>query len=227
MRQILKLNMISSQINLYRLYNKLCTDYDLSLTGGPFPRCRGQPVTEKTDENIKNIIRGLNNAINDMESGKFLDQKTKLVVQGIYDKRYNVCHVGKVGGLSFPALCVFTGISQSHHSIEAAKYAQVNMQSEEDGSRYSYCNKLTKYLNNVHGEGKSDEIYYHRTMMSIASSLEEHQSSIENGCCARFRSIYKWDSYFKDHDIYKINKEVNKVQVKTFGTKEWCDINVN
>ena len=96
-----------------------------------------------------------------------------------------------------------------------------------NGSRNSYCNKLTKYLNEVHGKGKFDEMYYHRTMMSIASSLGEHQSSIENGCCACFHSIYKRESYFRDHDIYKINKEVNTVQVKTFGAQEWCNIDVN
>ena len=53
MRQILKQNMISSCINLYRFYNKLCTDYNLSLTGGPLPRCQGQPITHKTDNDIK------------------------------------------------------------------------------------------------------------------------------------------------------------------------------
>ena len=83
---------------------------------------------------------------------------------------------------------------------------------------------MTKYLDYIHGPGKSDEMYYHRIMTSIASSLGKSQCSIENGCCAQFWFKHKWDSYFCGQDLYCVHPSANTVEVKYFGESDWSSL---
>ena len=225
MRRMLEKQTIPKEQNLFFLYQNLCSENNLILTGGPLSRYQPQSINPLDDKGVKNITTGLKKAIDDMDLGKFIDQKTRRVILGVHDnKKYNVLHVGPVGGLSFPALCVFTGICKSNNAIQTAKYARINLASNKGGSKNSYWDKMTKYLDYIHGPGKSDEMYYHRIMTSIASSLGKSQCSIENGCCAQFWFKHKWDSYFCGQDLYRVHPSANTVEVKYFGESDWSSL---
>ena len=107
------------------------------------------------------VIIGLEQAVSDLDNGLFLNQSKKCVVGGVHKKKYNVKNVGEVAALSFPTLCVFTGLCRSKESIMTAMFARVNDSPDKGGSPNSYFNSMNNYIQQfVDPElGKYDRTY--------------------------------------------------------------------
>ena len=87
MRRMLEKQTIPKEQNLFFLYQNLCSENNLILTGGPLSRYQPQSINPLDDKGVKNITTGLKKAIDDMDLGKFIDQKTRRVILGVHDKK--------------------------------------------------------------------------------------------------------------------------------------------
>ena len=226
MRLMLKTDSHSTNDNLFHKFKNICTAEGLKITGGPLPRFQGQPpnnVTNMDDKTFDAVITGLEQATTDLEHGMFINPSKKRVVGGVHLQKYNVKYVGEVAGLSFPSICVFTGLCQSENSVITAMFARVNDSPTNDGSTNSYFTKMNDYIQLFVDPklGKYDKSYYDTASYAISKSWKEVQCSIENGFCSRFRSSHKWEVYFKDFDLYIIFPTSPRVQIKRFGSTTW------
>ena len=226
MRLMLNKDSYSINDNLFHMFRNICTTEGLKITGGPLPRFQGQPpnnVMNMDDQTFDDVITGLEQSTKDLEDGVFFNFSEKRVTGGVHLPKYNVKCVGEVAGLSFPSICVFTGLCQSKHSITTAMFARVNDCQRKAGSKNSYFDKMNDYLQlSVNPSlGKYDRSYYNIASYAISKSWDEVQCSIENGFCSRYRSSHKWEVYFKGFELYIIFPTSPTVHVKHFGGTSW------
>lgn len=212
--------------NLFFVFRQICADHGLKFTGGPLPRFQAQPSKRLMDMDVDTfdlLLNGLEQGVHDLEEGLFINQSMKCVVGGVHQKKYNVKHVGEVAALSFPSLCVFTGLCRSENSITTAMFARLNDSPENSGSPNSYFNTMNNYIQQfVDPElGKYDRTYYDIASYAISKSWTEVQCTIENAFCARFRSTHKWEVYFKGFDLYTIFPASPTIKIKRFGQTTW------
>lgn len=226
MREMLHPESYDKNQNLFLTFRHICKIHELKCTAGPMPRFQGQPpnmLMEMATPTLESVIEGLEQAVCDMEAGLFINLSKKVIVSGVHLKKYNVKYVGEVAGLSFPSICVFTGLCKSENSMMSAMFARVNDSSANGGSPNSYFDKMNNYLQQFVDPdlGKYDKSYYDIASYAISKSWDEVQCSIENAFCARFRSTHKWEVYCKGFDLYTIFPTSPKVQIKRFGSTTW------
>ena len=122
---ILKRSKYNSKTNFYHLYRRLCKQYELIWTGGPFPRYQPQPEKDISNDQLKESIDQIKQALIDMDKGEFLNKKKQRITKTV--DKYKILGVGPVAGLSFAPICVFTGLSTSCNGIITASLSRVNL----------------------------------------------------------------------------------------------------
>ena len=124
-----------------------------------------------------------------------------------------------MASISFPSLCVFTGLATSENALQSARQSLVNMKSKN-----SYIKEMNKYLDQFDdGTYKTikDETFYKRIWKAIAKSFNEVFATVENGCCAIFRKQPKIDVFFKGQEMYGLTDSCAYVLVKKYGVAVW------
>ena len=157
-----------------------------------------------------------------MDKGEFLDKKKQRIAKTI--DKYKILSVGPVAGLSFAPICVFTGLSTSCNGIITASLSRVNLSKKNGGSKNSYYDSMMEYITKSRGLKETVQLNKEgceNMFRTIAKSWDVVPASIENGCCARFRGVEKYDIYFYGQDLYIVKGDPVKVYVKTFGKTEW------
>ena len=174
----------------------------------------------------KESLTQLEFAIKDLDSGKFECDKGIITTNLGYkrnhkEKLYDIYQIGHVSSISFPSVCVFTGLCTSKAAIQTAKQSKLNKSSPN-----TYYHKLKDYmdqhkLDDTRGLDLTKDSTYYNCWNAIAKSWGEVSASMENGCCGVFRSTPKMDVFLNKQTLYDLQCDQETVMVKTFGSTTW------
>jgi hypothetical protein len=218
---------IQPEVNMFQMYQKQCKDSDLLLTAGPQNRVQAaycdpeSTVFSQKDGGVvlKSNIDKLADAVRDLEAGGFLCPQT-----GYLQKRvdvYGVHNIGKVQGLSFASICVFTGLCRSAAAVSTAKQALCNGPKGGSGSKNSYFNEMELFMKQFNPKYDFNAKYFQRTWRAISNSFGENPEACENGSCGNWRAKKKKDVFFENQELYTLKLNSNSVFVKRFGSNQW------
>ena len=223
--------------NMFKEFYQKTNELGLKWGGGPLPRFQGQSDCRKdetgkqkqtelfqfesNDVLEKNLDR-LMDAIVDLNSGSWLNDKKELVRNLA---SYKIKNVGNVGSLSFPSLCCFTGLCTSTEARITAKSVLPNMSKRD----HSYLKSMKQWLQklveddqiHVDIEEATSENKLKRMWKAIAKSLNEVTASIENATCAVFRGYKRYDIFFHRQSLYNLVEDRDAVIVKDWESDEW------
>ena len=213
----------ATDVTLFRYYQLLSQRHFTCVTGGPYFRYQGQPTKKQAiffDDNVlrKNLEK-IPFIINKIEEGGYLGKQDGAMKE---KPGAELAMIDMVGYLSCAPIVVFIGKASSVHAINTAKQSMVNTDSKN-----SYYKDLKDFLNeNDRGmpKMKKDHKFLFRLFKSIAKSWNTVIGSVENGCCAEFRTSKKRDVFFHGQDLYLLNDESSNVLVKPFGACEWSSM---
>ena len=207
-----------TDITLFREYQNICKTRFSTMTGGPFYRVQAQPTNHAIffdDNDLRENLEKIPKVIQKLEDGQYLNSNGLLVKRpGI-----ELAMVGDVASLSCAPLVVFVGKAKSEQAINTAKQAMINTKSKN-----SYYSCLKEYLdgyNKAEPKMKIDEHFILRIFRGIAKSWNTVIGSIENGCCATFRTAKKFDVFFYGQEMYILDDTCSNVMVKEYGVDTW------
>jgi hypothetical protein len=238
--------------NLFIQFCKICCEENVFPGGGPHTRVQPQPkVNHSFYRAGYNFDEKMTLRVNACEASavKFINREISLLEKGIKElddgdlltagegggwlKRngpMDMCGLGEISLISFPSLCVFTGLATSKYAFSSAKQAMPNCNGNNGtGSTNSYWEKLKKYL---HVE--RDDVTFTKSKClflfnAVAQKCGTVIGAIENVCCETFRGE-RVEAYFYGQDLYNISdraKHTEALKVKKFGHKQWQQVNSN
>jgi hypothetical protein len=213
---------------LFRYYQEIATQNDLVVNGGMNSRYQPQPLPNNSifvhDDALTENINGIQQCVESLRSGDFLKPTGGLTKKS---PATTLSMVGSVGAISFPSLCVFTGVATTTRALETAMMSTPN-----EDSRNSYAHKMTEFLDEHDYESpkiaKTKNGFYTRLFRAIGKSWGENISSVENACCAAFRKSPKYDVFFKGQELYNITycEDESSLQVKVYGSNVGTELPV-
>jgi hypothetical protein len=220
---LMKKDMYRKGDNLFRVYQQKCSHLKLVFSGGPHNRQQPAncnfPVFKNDDSALECQIQSLGRAVSDLDAGEFLNRQT-----GYLQKRvdaYGIHTIGKIQGLSFASMCVFTGLCKTEHAVSTAKQALCNEPRNGGGSKNSYFDKMQLFMKQFNDSYVFDPNFFQRAWRTTATSIGETPQACENGSCGNWRSTPKDDVFFPDQELYLLKSSSHSVWVKTFGETKW------
>jgi hypothetical protein len=207
-----------TDVTLFREYQNICETRFSTMTAGPFNRVQAQPTNHSIffeDNVLRENLEKIPKVIQQLEDGQYLNSN------GVLVKRpgTELAMVGDVAYLSCAPLVVFVGKAKSEQAINTAKQSMINTKSKN-----SYYHVLQQYLDGYDTAEpmmKKDEHFLMRIFRGIAKSWNTVIGSIENGCCATFRTAKKCDIFFYGQELYVLDDTCSKVMVKRYGVDTW------
>ena len=189
-----------------------------SFNGGPFPRVQPQPLTNLSNDTINESCDELAKAVELLEDGQFNDDNGNYVHNHVCDlKIHGVKHVGSI---SFPQLCLFTGLVKSQQAVQTARQTPPNM-----NSAHTYMKGMKEYVRKHCNEPTYNPTKeaVTRMMKAIGVDNNETQATVENAFCGRWRSNKTKEIYIHGQSLFEVTIHSSKVQIQTFGSGEWVD----
>ena len=216
--------------SLFRKYIDLCAEDDLVPNGGAMTRYQPQPYStsmkplyEDPKELSKNLTT-LDTVLEVLENGGFLNLQGELLNKPTGGIGPTDLHaIGKVSATSFASLAVFTGLATSVEAISTARICNCN-------NMAGYYKPMHDFTQQCYAAGYPKEGVvqllphnFEQAWRAIGKSLGELVCTLENWCCATFRSNHKYDVFFQGQTMYNLTDGSNIVKVKLYGSSEWID----
>ena len=217
-------------ISLFRKYIDLCDEDDLVPNGGAMTRYQPQPYSTsmkplyEDPEELRKNLTTLDTVLEVLENGGFLNLQGELLNKPTGGIGPTDLHaIGKVSATSFASLAVFTGLATSVEAISTARLCNCN-------NMAGYYKPMHDFTQQCYAAGYPKEGVvqllphnFQQAWRAIGKSLGELVCTLENWCCATFRSNHKYDVFFQGQTMYNLTDGSNIVKVKLYGSSEWID----
>jgi hypothetical protein len=192
-----------------------CNQYGVEPRGGLMPRYDAQASHSHpchpnctTDYTIQQILEFLAIEIERLDRGNYLTTDGRpirmypLHKSNPSTKRDNdIIGIGSKYGMSFPALCVFTGLVTSREAVSVARQAVPNTKVNPKKPYRGYYTKMCEAIPILNNPTELDLYRIHDATCRLVGG---RQADMENGSCGKWRGQPRADCFMKGMNLYTI-----------------------